>query len=104
MSSITEGATVKCDRHGESPDGLVDVLRDLLHELQRRDYQVAVNRVQAAEMFGLSPTSDTFRSIEKRLRRRQPSGVGGKVLYSTQSIREYMGDLPAPASAKRGGR
>lgn len=72
---------------------LTDVLGCLLREMQAQTYQVGCTRKQAAEMLGLSPDGDTFRSVEKHLRRRRPSGPGGRVLYSVASIREYMGDI-----------
>lgn len=72
---------------------LVDVLGGLLREMQSQSFQVACDRKQAAAMFGLKPDSELFSTIEKKLRKRQPGGSGGKVLYSVQSIREYMGDV-----------
>lgn len=71
---------------------MLDALRELVREMQRTDYRVAVNREEAASMFGLKPNSELFKSIECYLRRRQPKGAGGRVLYSVQSIREYMND------------
>ncbi len=72
---------------------LIDVLGGLLREMRAESFQVACDRAQAAAMFGLKPDSKLFGKIEKKLRKRQPSGASGKVLYSVQSIREYMGDV-----------
>lgn len=79
---------------------LIDVLGGLLREMRAESFQVACDRAQAAAMFGLKPDSELFGKIEKKLRKRQPGGASGKVLYSVQSIREYMGDVAMTKGAK----